>query len=86
VEFDNSLSPRATVFQVVAPDRSGLLFDIASAFSQRDADIEVVLLDTQGNKAVDVFYVVRDGGPLDAPLCAILRDEILAVCRGPRID
>jgi [protein-PII] uridylyltransferase len=86
VEFDNSLSSRATVFQVIASDRSGLLFDIANTFSQRDADIEVVLLDTQGHKAVDVFYVVRDGGPVDTPLCEILKTELLAVCRGRRID
>jgi [protein-PII] uridylyltransferase len=83
VAYDNETSSRASIFHVSAADRAGLLFDLASKFSQHECDIEVVLIDTRGNKAIDVFYVVGpDGRKLDAPRCDLIRNELLAACHG----
>jgi [protein-PII] uridylyltransferase len=51
------VSETSTLIHLVAADRPGLLYDVASALSAGGRNIEVVLVDTQGRKAVDVFYV-----------------------------
>ena len=82
--IDNQASSRATVAHVIAEDRTGLLFDLASKFSQHECDIEVVLIDTQGQKAIDVFYVVGPNGKLDPATCEVLEEELLEACRNPQ--
>ncbi len=81
VAFDNEASSRASIFHVIAEDRTGLLFDLTSAFSQHGYDIEVVLIETQGRKAIDVFYVVGPGGKLTEAECAELLDQLRGACR-----
>ncbi len=81
VSFDNNASSRATIFHVISEDRSGLLFDLASRFSQHDYDIEVVLIETQGRKAIDVFYVVGAGAKLTDQQGDSLLKELRGACR-----
>lgn len=64
VTIDESLSQSATLIEIVAEDRPGLLFDLASAISREDCSIEVVLINTEAHKAIDVFYVTHNGGKL----------------------
>ncbi len=80
VSFDNETSTRATIFNVTAEDRTGLLFDLASRFSQNECDIDVVLIDTRGHRARDVFYVRGPEGKLDEPNCEALCEELQAAC------
>lgn len=65
VAFDNDASGIATLVQIVAEDRPGLLYDLASSISHTGCNIEVVLIDTQAHKAIDVFYVTAAGKKLD---------------------
>ena len=65
ISFDGAASQSATLVEIVAEDRPGLLYDLASAISHSGANIEVVLIDTQAHKAIDVFYVTAGGGKLD---------------------
>ncbi len=67
VNFNSSASKTATLIEIVAEDRPGLLYDVASTISSEGGNIEVVLIDTEAHKAIDVFYVTKDGRKLDAP-------------------
>ena len=64
VAFDSKASQTATLVEIIAEDRPGLLYDVASAMSTAGANIEVVLIDTQAHKAIDVFYVTAGGAKL----------------------
>jgi [protein-PII] uridylyltransferase len=64
VSFDSGANEAATLVEIVAEDRPGLLYDLASAISASGANIEVVLIDTQAHKAIDVFYVTAAGKKL----------------------
>ena len=66
VAFDGEASGTATLVEIVAEDRPGLLYDLASAIAANGCNIEVVLIDTQAHKAIDVFYVTAAGKKLDA--------------------
>jgi [protein-PII] uridylyltransferase len=59
-------SKRATVVEVRAGDRPGLLHDICRILEQHAVDVRSAHLDTVGPQAVDVFYVCdSSGAPLD---------------------
>jgi [protein-PII] uridylyltransferase len=73
VAFDSEASGTATLIEIVAEDRPGLLYDLATAVSANGGNIEVVLIDTQAHKAIDVFYVTADGGKLSAEKQAAIR-------------
>ena len=65
VRFDNEASDSSTLIDFIGEDRPELLFDLASALSQAGCNIDVLMIDTQAHKAIDVFYVTRNGGKLD---------------------
>ncbi|MFA1539488.1 [protein-PII] uridylyltransferase [Actinomadura monticuli] len=61
-------SQTATVIEVRAHDRPGLLWRIGQALGACGLQIRAAQIDTLGAEAVDVFYAVDDdGGPLTAP-------------------
>ncbi len=82
VHVDDQASQSATLIQVVAEDRPGLLYDIASTISSRGGSIDVVLIDTEAHKAIDVFYVTAEGRKLPPEKQADLQQALLAVLRG----
>jgi len=82
VSFNNEASEAATLIEIEAEDRPGLLYDLASAFSRSGCSIDVVMIDTQAHKAQDVFYVTSEGHKLDAELLARLKADLLAACSG----
>jgi [protein-PII] uridylyltransferase len=80
VTFNSEASSSATLVEVVAEDRPGLLYDLTSTFSEAGASIDVVLVDTEAHKALDVFYVTAGGAKLSPALEESLREKLLAVC------
>lgn len=80
VVFSNDASQHATLVEIVAEDRPGLLYDLATAMSQAGCDIGVVLIDTEAQRALDVFYVTASGLKLSAEDQARLRPVLLNAC------
>ncbi len=80
VYFDSEACETATLAEIVAEDRPGLLYALASTFSLAGCNIDVVLIDTEGHKAIDVFYVASDGKKLTPELAELLEKRLLAVC------
>jgi [protein-PII] uridylyltransferase len=69
VSFDNGVSATHTVIDIEAPDRIGLLYDIASALFDLGLDISVARIATDGRQARDAFYVAdREGNKIEDPL------------------
>ena len=82
VNFDNEASDSATLVEVVAEDRPGLLYDIASGFSDAGCSIDVVLIDTEAHKAIDVFYITADGKKLPEDRMETVRSAVLKAVTG----
>jgi [protein-PII] uridylyltransferase len=80
VSFNGSASQSATLIEIIAEDRPGLLYDLASALSTNGCNIEVVLIDTEAHKALDVFYVTAGGRKLSAEEQNALRQSMLEIC------
>ena len=65
VLFDNEASATATVVEVRAPDRIGVLYRITRALAECDLDVRTALVATLGAEVVDAFYVTAtDNGKI----------------------
>jgi [protein-PII] uridylyltransferase len=82
VALDSTTSEAATLFEVVAQDRPGLLYSLASAISRSDCNIEVVLVNTEAHRAIDVFHVTQSGRKLDEAQARHVRETLLAAAEG----
>jgi len=82
INFDHEASSHSTLLQVVAQDVPGLLRAISLTVADHDCNIEVALIDTEGEMAIDVFYLTRAGFKLDSARAGLLRDDlIVAIAR-----
>jgi len=80
VNFDSDACESATLIEIIAEDRPGLLYDLSSAISTAGCNIDVVLIDTEGHKAIDVFYVATKNGKLSSNLRDSLSNTLLNLC------
>jgi [protein-PII] uridylyltransferase len=83
VRFNNEASDDCTLIDFTGEDRPGLLYDLTSAISAAGCNIELVLVDTEAHKALDVFYITKSGGKLDEAAEQNLLDDLKRVAMPP---
>jgi [protein-PII] uridylyltransferase len=65
IYFDNDSSPRYTILELVMDDAPGLLHRISRIISERGCAVDLVLISTEGERAVDVFHLRKGESKLN---------------------
>ena len=76
INYDDSSSAHSTLLEIMAQDRPGLLYDVGSALARLGCNIDVALVDTEGQKAIDVFYLTERGSKLSLSKQELLREVL----------
>ena len=64
IHADGDASRKYTVVEIIASDELGLLYRISRAIADRGCAIDLVLISTEGEKAIDVFHITKAGAKL----------------------
>ncbi len=78
IDFDDAASSQSTLLQVIAQDTPGLLRALAFTLAECGCNIEVALVDTEGEMAIDVFYITQNLAKLEPAFQESLRRSLLA--------
>jgi [protein-PII] uridylyltransferase len=78
LRFDDSSSSHSTLLELITQDRPGLLYQVSSVLAELDCNIEIALIDTEGEKAIDVFYLTAQGRKLLPELQAAIEQAMFA--------
>jgi len=82
IDFDDASSATTTIVQVIAQDRPRLLHRIASRLSEQKCNIEIALIDTEGQMAIDTFYLMSGGKKLSGEHQKKVADALLEELKG----
>ena len=76
VHFDRHYSDRYTVLEIGGANRWGLLYRISRVISEHGCNIDLVLISTEGDRAIDVFHLTHNGAKLSPKIEQGLRADL----------
>ena len=79
VRADNEASSRYTILDIVAPNALGLLYRISRVISQHGCDVDLVLIATEGERAIDVFHITKGSSKLTEAEQQALTSDLLRI-------
>ena len=82
VHCDNESSRRYTIVEIVAENAIGLLYRVSRVMSELGCDVDLVLIATEGRRAIDVFHLTRGGQKLSIPQQREMMDNLQRVLEG----
>ena len=82
IDFDDECSSTSTLLQVIAQDRPRLLHRLSSCLSRQQCNIEIALIDTEGQMAIDTFYLTSKGKKLPMGLQKKVEKALLEELKG----
>ena len=78
VRFDDTSSSHSTLLELITWDRPGLLYQVSSRLAEQGCSIEAALIDTEGEKVIDVFYLTSEAAKLTTHEQETIRAALLA--------
>ena len=82
IDFDDDCSSNSTLLQVIAQDRPRLLHRVSSCLSRQRCNIEIALIDTEGQMAIDTFYLTSESKKLPPTLQKKVEKALLDELKG----
>ncbi|MEQ1869287.1 MAG: HD domain-containing protein [Vicinamibacterales bacterium] len=82
IHCDNESSRRYTIVEIVAENAIGLLYRVSRVMSELGCDVDLVLIATEGRRAIDVFHLTRAGQKLSVPQQREMIDNLQRVLEG----
>ncbi|MBF0275615.1 MAG: hypothetical protein HQK84_10340 [Nitrospinae bacterium] len=61
IDIDNITSDKFTIVEIIIEDRPGVLFVLTNVLYEMGLDINSCYLALEANRAIDTFYITRDG-------------------------
>ena len=82
IHADNHSSHRYTILDIIASNAIGLLHRISRVISRHGCDVDLVLISTEGAKAIDVFHITAAGAKLSDAAQAVLTADLQRMLEG----
>jgi [protein-PII] uridylyltransferase len=82
IHCDNESSKRYTIVEIIAENAIGLLYRVSRVMSEQGCDVDLVLIATEGRRAIDVFHLTRAGEKLSVAQQREMIDNLHRVLEG----